>query len=37
MALILLVGASLFGETLLRLTARPLGFDPSNLTGPDDD
>ncbi len=32
LALVLLVGASLFGETLLRLAALPLGFDPSNLT-----
>jgi predicted permease len=31
LALILLVCASLFGETLLRLTSRPLGFDPSGL------
>ena len=31
LALVLLAGASLLGETLLRLTARPLGFDPSNL------
>ena len=30
-ALVLLVGASLFGETMFRLTSRPLGFDPSNL------
>jgi ABC-type antimicrobial peptide transport system permease subunit len=31
LALVLLVGASLFGETILRLTSRPLGFDPSKL------
>jgi ABC-type antimicrobial peptide transport system permease subunit len=32
LALVLIVAASLFGETLVRLTSRPLGFDPSNLT-----
>jgi predicted permease len=31
LALVLLVGATLFGETILRLTATPLGFEPSNL------
>ncbi len=31
LALVLLTGASLFGETLFRLTSRPLGFDPKNL------
>jgi putative ABC transport system permease protein len=31
LALVLLVGASLFGETMYRLTSRPLGFDPSHL------
>jgi putative ABC transport system permease protein len=32
LALVLLVGASLLGETLMRLAARPLGFDPANLS-----
>ena len=31
LAVVLLVGASLFGETMLRLRAEPLGFDPANL------
>lgn len=31
LALVLLVGASLFGETIARLTTRPLGFDPDGL------
>jgi putative ABC transport system permease protein len=31
LALVLLVGASLLGETMLRLTSQPLGFDPRNL------
>jgi predicted permease len=31
LALVLLVCASLFGETLLRLTSQPLGFDPRGL------
>jgi predicted permease len=31
MAAILVVGASLLGETLFHLTSQPLGFDPSNL------
>jgi hypothetical protein len=31
LALVLLVGATLFGETVIRLTIQPLGFDPSNL------
>jgi putative ABC transport system permease protein len=31
LALVLLVGASLFGESIYRLTSRPLGFDPSEL------
>ena len=31
LALVLLVGASLLGETLYRLTSRALGFDPTSL------
>ena len=31
LALVLLTGASLFGETIRRLTAQPLGFDPSDV------
>jgi len=31
MAAVLVVGASLLGETLFRLVSQPLGFDPSNL------
>jgi hypothetical protein len=31
LAIVLLAGASLFGETLLRLTAQPLGFRPDGL------
>jgi putative ABC transport system permease protein len=31
LALVLLVGASLLGETVLRLTGQPLGFEPQNL------
>jgi len=31
LALVLLAGASLFGETIARLTTRPLGFDPDGL------
>jgi putative ABC transport system permease protein len=31
MALVLVVGASLLGETLFRLLSQPLGFDPANL------
>jgi hypothetical protein len=31
LALVLLVGASLLGETLFRVTAQPLGFNPSGL------
>jgi putative ABC transport system permease protein len=31
LALVLLVGASLLGETMLRLAGQPLGFDPQNL------
>ncbi|HEY7474389.1 MAG TPA: ABC transporter permease, partial [Vicinamibacterales bacterium] len=31
LALVLLVAASLFGETLLRLTSQPLGFKPERL------
>jgi hypothetical protein len=31
LALVLLVGASLLGETLFRLTSQPLGFNPSGL------
>jgi hypothetical protein len=31
LTLVLLVGAMLFGETLLRVAIQPLGFDPSNL------
>ena len=31
LALVLLVGAGLLGETLYRLTSQPLGFDPSGV------
>jgi hypothetical protein len=31
-SLVLLVAASLFAETMARLTAKPLGFEPKNLT-----
>lgn len=31
MAAVLVVGGGLLGETLFRLTSKPLGFDPSNL------
>ena len=31
LAVVLLVGASLLGETVVRLTSQPLGFDPDNL------
>jgi predicted permease len=31
LALILIVGATLLGETMYRLTSQPLGFDPSNV------
>ncbi|MEX1127448.1 MAG: FtsX-like permease family protein, partial [Vicinamibacterales bacterium] len=31
LALVLVVAASVFGETMYRLTSRPLGFDPSNV------
>ncbi len=31
LSIVLLVCASLFGETMLRLTSRPLGFDPAGL------
>jgi putative ABC transport system permease protein len=31
LALVLLVAASLFGETMLRLTSQPLGFNPEKL------
>jgi predicted permease len=31
LALALLVGAALFGETIYRLTSQPLGFDPANV------
>jgi len=31
LALVLIVGASLLGETIVRLTSQPLGFDPGNL------
>jgi putative ABC transport system permease protein len=31
LALVLLVGASLFGETVRRMSAQPVGFDASNL------
>jgi len=31
LALVLVVGAGLLGETMFRLLARPLGFDPTNL------
>jgi predicted permease len=31
LALVLVVAASLFGETMYRLTSRPPGFDPSNV------
>ncbi|HJR60306.1 MAG TPA: ADOP family duplicated permease [Vicinamibacterales bacterium] len=30
-ALVLIVGACLFGETMYRLTSQPLGFEPSNV------
>jgi predicted permease len=31
-ALVLVVGAALFGETIARLASQPLGFNPANLT-----
>jgi ABC-type antimicrobial peptide transport system permease subunit len=31
-ALVLVVGAALFGETIARLASQPLGFNPENLT-----
>jgi len=31
LAVVLLVGASLLGETVMRLTSQPLGFDPDHL------
>lgn len=31
LAVMLVTGASLFGETLLRMTSQPLGFNPDNL------
>lgn len=31
LALVLLTGAHLFGETILRLTSQPIGFDPDGL------
>jgi putative ABC transport system permease protein len=31
LALVLVTGAAMFGETMMRLAMRPLGFDPENL------